>query len=140
LSENLNALIARARAVGFLGLVVQRRACHDFAVVVRGLKSVSQGHSLQREARTVNLRVTLDCHSVSPQADLVAVFGHRRTLHAASRLASAAARSGFKGLEVVQDRCDDWKVVLYGLRTAQDRRAFAREARRVGFRVTFEQV
>jgi hypothetical protein len=45
---------------------------------------------------------------------------------------------GFQGLQIVQDRCNDWEVVLYGLKTAAERRAFAREARSAGFRVTYE--
>jgi hypothetical protein len=38
----------------------------------------------------------------------------------------------------VQDRCNDWEVVLYGIQTAAQRRAFAREARHAGFHVKFE--
>jgi hypothetical protein len=133
-----NKMIDRARAVGFQGLEVQRRDCDDFAVVLRGLTGVRQGRSLQREAERVGLDVTLDCRSQPLQGGLVAVFGHVRTRRAARRLAAAAAHAGFHGLQVIQDRCDDWEVALYGLKTAPERRAFAEEARRAGFRVRFE--
>jgi cell division septation protein DedD len=133
-----NRMIERARSVGFQGLEVQRRGCNDFAVVLRGLKSVRQGRSLQQEARSVGLKVTLECRSLAPQGGLAAVFGHRRTRRAAARLARTAASRGFQGLQVVQERCTEWEVVLFGLKTAQERRAFAREARSVGFNVTFE--
>ena len=133
-----NRMIDRAAAVGFNGLIVEQRGCQMFVVVLRGLTSVSQGRSLQREARGVGLHVTLECRSAPFRGELVAVFGHRRTLTAANRLAAAAEHKGFKGLQVVQDRCTDWEVVLYGLKTAADRRAFAREARTAGFHVTFE--
>jgi hypothetical protein len=133
-----NRMIERAHSYGFQGLEVQRRGCKDFAVVLRGVASVRQGHDLQAEARRVGLRVTLDCRSLAPQGGLVAVFGHRRTRHAAEVLATKAGAQGFQGLQIVQDRCKDWAVVLYGLKTPRQRREFAREARSVGFRVTFE--
>ena len=133
-----NKMIERARGVGFQGLEVQRRGCNDFAVVLRGLKNERQGRELQREARSVGLQVALECRSVPVQGGLAAVFGHRPTRRAAVRLEAAARRTGFQGLQVVQTRCADWEVVLYGLKTAQQRRAFAQEARSVGFHVTFE--
>ena len=133
-----NGMVERARSVGFQGLEVQRRGCSDFVVVLRGLKNLRQGLSLQREARSAGLQVTLDCRSLPLQGGLAAVFGHRPTRRAAGRLARTAASRGFQGLKVVQDRCDDWEVVLYGLKTAQERRTFAREARNVGFDITFE--
>ena len=131
-------MIKRARGVGFQGLEVQRRGCNDFAVVLRGLKNERQGRELQREARSVGLQVALECRSVPVQGGLATVFGHRPTRRAALRLAAAARRAGFQGLQVVQTRCADWEVVLYGLKTAQQRRGFAEEARSVGFHVTFE--
>ena len=134
-----NRQIDRAGAAGFKGLIIEPRGCNRYAVVLRGLTSMSQARSFQREARGAGFRVTLDCRSVPLQRSPVAVFGHRRTPSAANRLARTAERGGFKGLQVVQDRCTDWAVVLYGLKTAADRRAFAREARAAGFAVTFEQ-
>jgi hypothetical protein len=134
-----NHQIDRASSLGFKGLIVEERGCNDFAVVLRGLTSVSQGRSFQREARSVGLRVRLECRSLPLQGELVAVFGHRRTRSGAHRLGAAAARVGFKGLQVLQDRCNDWAVVLYGLKTGPERRAFARETHREGFKVTFER-
>jgi hypothetical protein len=134
-----NRVIDRADSAGFKGLSVEQRSCTDFAVVLRGLTSMRQARSFQREADGAGFKVTLDCRSAPLQGSLVAVFGHRRTLSAANRLAAAAAHRGFKGLQVVQDRCTDWEVVLYGLQTSLERREFAREARTAGFHVTFEQ-
>src|SRR5262249_37707672 len=45
-----NSEIARAGSAGFRGLVVEQRGCNRYAVVLRGLTSVAQGRSLQREA------------------------------------------------------------------------------------------
>jgi hypothetical protein len=134
-----NSQIARAGSVGFKGLVVEQRGCRHYAVVLRGLTSLAQGRSLQREARTVGLDVTLECRSLPLQGGLVAVFGRRRSQAAANRFAAAAVKKGFKGAQVVQDRCAEWAVVLYGLKTASERQAFAREARAAGFPVTFER-
>ena len=134
-----NRVIDRADSAGFKGLSVEQRSCTDFAVVLRGLTSMRQARSFQREADGAGFKVTLDCRSAPLQGSLVAVFGHRRTAVAANRLSRAAEHAGFKGLQVVQDRCTDWEVVLYGLTTAATRREFAREARAAGFPVTFEQ-
>lgn len=133
-----NAIRRRARAYGFLHLVIERRACANFVVALRGLKNLAQGHELQAEARTVYLRVTLDCRSHPVEGGLAAVFGHRRTRGAAIRLEREAAAVGFQGLEVQQDKCGDWEVDLYGLKTPAQRRDFVREARGAGFRVRFE--
>lgn len=138
-ADAADSQIARAGSLGFKGLVVEQRGCNRYAVVLHGLTSIAQGRSLQDEARSVGLKVTLECRSLPLQGGLVAVFAHRRTRAAANRFAAAAVKKGFKGVQVVQDRCADWAVVLYGLRTASERQAFAREARAAGFPVTFEQ-
>jgi hypothetical protein len=131
-------LASRARALGFENLVVQRRSCKDYAVVLPGLKSVRVGRTLEGEARHAGLRVTLECRSHPIEGGLAAVFGHRRTRAAAAALRRRAAAVGFKGLEVVQDRCDDWEVDLYGITAPGERAAFRAEALKAGFRVTFE--
>jgi hypothetical protein len=130
--------MARASHVGFKNLQIERRSCHNYAVVLAGLKNQRQGRALQREAATVDIHVTLECRSHPVQGGLAAVFGHRRAKHSALRLRRTAERYGFKGLQVQQDKCNDWEVDLYGLKTAAERRAFAREARSVGLRVAYE--
>jgi cell division septation protein DedD len=133
-----NALLQKAAAVGFKNLVVERRGCNDFAVVLHNLQSHAQARDLQDEARSAGFAVTLDCRSHPIQGGLAAVFGHRRTRAAAMRLQQQAAAVGFQGLQVQQDTCDDWEVDLYGLKTPSQRRDFLREARSVGLHVTFE--
>ena len=131
-------LLRTAHHVGFQGLHVERRKCHDYAVVLTGLKSIREGRALQREAGSVGLAVTLDCRSHPIEGGLAAVFGHRRRRAQALHLEAKAAAVGFQDLQVVQDRCNDWEVDLFGLKTPQQRQAFAAEARGAGFRVTFE--
>ena len=131
-------LAASAAAVGFQGLVVQRRGCDDYAVVLPGLRNMRQAAEFRREARGAKFDVTIECRSHSVEGGLAAVFGHRKTRRAALRLRAAAERVGFQGLEVQQDRCHDWEVDLYGLKTVEQRRQFRAEARRAGFRVVFE--
>lgn len=131
-------LADEAAKSGFQGLVVERRSCTDFAVVLRGLTTMHQASAFEREARGAGFPVTLECRSHPFEGGLTAVFGHRPTRRAAVVLRNRAAASGFKGLLVVQDRCDDWEVVLYGATTATQRRQLAAEARTVGFAITFE--
>src|SRR5204863_9634359 len=116
----------------------ERRKCTDYAVVLPGLKNLPQAHALQREASSVGLTVTVDCRSHPVEGGLAAVFGHRRTRREALHLKAEAANVGFQNLEVQQDKCDDWEVDLYGLKTPAQRNDFAREALNAGFRVTFE--
>lgn len=66
------------------------------------------------------------------------MFGHRRTEAAALRLKAKAEHFGFQGLEVQQDRCNDWEVDLHGLQTTAQRREFTQEARSVGFHIVYE--
>jgi len=133
-----NRVIAHAEQFGFKDLVVQRRGCNDYAVVLPGLTTLRQGASLQREARNVGIKVTLDCRSQPFRGEIVAVFGKARTRGAALRIAARAAGAGFQMLQVVQVGCNEWHVVLYGIETPAQRRGLAKEARSVGFHLTFE--
>jgi hypothetical protein len=136
--DSAAALLNSADSIGFHGLVIQRRGCRDYAVVLTGFNGEPQAHQLQREAARVHYHVTLECRSQLPQGGLNAVFGHRPTRHAAEVLATRAQSIGFHGLSVRQDRCGDWEVDLAGLKTAAQRRDFRHEAERVGFHITFE--
>ena len=131
-------LRAHAQTFGFRGLVIQLRSCHNYAVVLPGLKNLRQAKDLQREARRVSLHVTIDCRSHPFQGGLAAVFGHRPTRRAALRLLREARRVGFQNLQVQQDRCNDWEVDLYGIKTPVQRQELTKEAASVGFHLTFE--
>ena len=127
-----------AQAVGFPGLLIQRRGCLNYAVVLTGLQSLAQAEEFQREAANVAFQVQLECRTFAPTGGVNAVFGHRRTERAAKRLAAEARAAGFQGLDVQQDSCRDWEVDLKGLETAAQRREFRREAARVGFHIVYE--
>jgi hypothetical protein len=118
--------------------VIQQRGCRSFAVVLTGIESDHQGEHLKRDAARVHLRVRLECMSRMSEGGVNAVFGHRRTQRAAAKLAARLEASGFRGLEVRQDKCGDWEVDLHGLKTPAQRREFQREARQAGFHVRFE--
>ena len=131
-------LVGRASHVGFQNLAVQQRGCRRYAVVLTGLMNMSQAHAFEREAAGAGFPVVIECRSAPPRGELAVVFGHRRSHQGAVVLMRAASAQGFQNLQVQQDRCDDWEVVLYGAETAQQRRALRREAAAVGYRVTFE--
>jgi hypothetical protein len=133
-----NQLVARAAVVGFHGLLVQRRGCHKYAAVLLELKSLRQARDLQREARSVGFRVQIECRSHPVVGGLAAVFGHRTTRRAAVRLRREAEHVGFQNLQVQQDRCNDWEVDLYGIKTPAQREELTKEAASVGFHLTFE--
>ena len=132
------SLASHAAQFGFQSLKVQRRACSRYAVVLAGLTTTQQGHDLQAEAARVGLRVRLECRSSPVRGGLAAVFGHRRTRRAAVVLMRQATANGFQNLEVQQDRCDDWEVDLYGLKTKRERVELRREASAAGYHVAFE--
>ena len=117
---------------------MERRGCDAYAVVLYGLRDLRQAREFSAETASVGFHVRIECRSHPVEGGLAAVFGHRRTKRAALRLRAAAERVGFRGLTVQQDRCRDWEVDLYGLKTPAQRREFAAEARRVGFHIVYE--
>jgi hypothetical protein len=131
-------LAKNAERVGFPGLTIEQRGCKDYAVVLYGLRNLRQAREFSRETASVGYHVRIECRSHPVEGGLAAVFGHRRTKRAALRLQAEAERLGFKGLVVQQDRCRDWEVDLYGLKTRPQRREFAAEAARVGFHIVYE--
>jgi uncharacterized protein YbjT (DUF2867 family) len=133
------ALAARALHNGFEGLVIERRGCRDYAVVLYGLRDLRQADEFKAEAASVGYHVRVECRSHASMGGLAAVFGHRRTKRAALRLQARAEHHGFLGLQVQQDRCSDWEVDLYGLKTAAQRREFKAEAASVGFHIVYER-
>jgi hypothetical protein len=82
--------------------------------------------------------VRIECRSHPIEGGLAAVFGHRRTRRAAVRLKRQAQALGFQNLQVQQDKCRDWEVDLYGIKTLSQRRGLAKEAASVGFHIVFE--
>ncbi|MFY9580081.1 MAG: hypothetical protein WAQ33_12230 [Gaiellaceae bacterium] len=137
-TDAAKALLIHAQAIGFQGLVIQRRACHDYAVVLPGLHNMRQARAFQREARGARFSVMIECRSYTAEGGLAAVFGHRRTRGAALRLLRKAKAVGFQDLRVQQDRCNDWEVDLYGIKTPVQRQELTQEAASVGFHLTFE--
>jgi hypothetical protein len=131
-------LIARAGRVGFQNLTVQRRSCNRYAAVLVGLSSMAQAHEFEKEAAGAGFQVLLECRSQPVRGGLAAVFGHRRSHRAAVVLMRAASAKGFQNLQVLQDRCGDWEVDLYGAETAKQRAGLRREAAVAGYRLTFE--
>ena len=131
-------LIARAGRVGFQNLTVQRRSCNRYAAVLVGLTSMAQAHEFQKEAAGAGFAVLLECRSQPVRGGLAAVFGHRRSHRAAVVLMRAATAKGFQNLQVLQDRCGDWEVDLYGAETGKQRAALRREAAVAGYHLTFE--
>jgi hypothetical protein len=133
-----DALRRTAEQSGFPGLIIQRRGCGDYAVVLVGLSSLAQAKDFQREVASRNLQVTLECRTYAPRGGVNAVFGHRPTKRAAQLLEARANALGFPGLDVQQDACGDWEVDLRGLQTVAQRREFRLEAAPRGFQIRFE--
>jgi hypothetical protein len=131
-------LAASAEHVGFKGLTIEQRGCKDYAVVLYGLRSLRQAHDFTTETASVGFHVRIECRSHPVEGGLAAVFGHRPTRSAAEKLRAEAERLGFQGLRIQQDRCRDWEVDLYGLKTPAQRHEFAAEAGRVGFHIVYE--
>jgi hypothetical protein len=131
-------LLTRAEHVGFTGLTIEQRGCEDYAVVLYGLRDFRQAADFKRETYGAGFHIRVECRSHPVEGGLAAVFGHRPTKRAAMRLRASAERVGFQGLRVQQDRCRDWEVDLYGLKTQAQRREFAAEAGRVGFHIVYE--
>jgi hypothetical protein len=131
-------LLTSAGRVGFTGLTIEQRGCEDYAVVLYGLRDLRQAREFTKETASVGFDVRIECRSHPVEGGLAAVFGHRSTKRAALRLKDNAERLGFQGLRLQQDRCRDWEVDLYGLKTPAQRHEFSAEAARAGFHIVYE--
>jgi len=54
------ALRSSVLKAGFVGAAIERDGLHDYEVGVTGLRSLSQGHEFQKEAKTAGYAVTLE--------------------------------------------------------------------------------
>jgi hypothetical protein len=139
--EAADGLRDRAESLGFKGLSIDQQGCSRFVVVLHGLSSREQATEFGREARTAGLRVRVGCSSaVKNNGEWNAVFGYRKTEAAARRLETRVSGpgAGFQFVEVDEDACGrGWRVYVGGLTTPAVRKEFRREAKSVGFEVTF---
>jgi hypothetical protein len=72
------------------------------------------------------------------EAGIAADFGQRRSAAAAEELRAHAEQVGFQGLTVQRRGCNDYAVVLLGLRTVKQALDFQKEANGAGFAVAIE--
>lgn len=71
--------------------------------------------------------------------DIEAVFGHFDSMQEASIVRDKALAVGFVGTEVQENACGLVEVAVGAIPTLEVGRAFAEQARTVGFDVTLEQ-
>jgi hypothetical protein len=101
----------------------------------------SSNHNASSQPATTAATSSATEQSVCPSEEMAGIaadFGHRRSVAAAQKLAADAQRVGFQGLAVQRRGCDDFAVVLTGLRTMRQAKDFRKEADASGFHVTIE--
>jgi hypothetical protein len=72
------------------------------------------------------------------KAGIAANFGHRRSQTAADELRGRAEQVGFQGLAVQRRGCEEYAVVLLGLRSLKQAQEFQQEAAGADFPVQIE--
>ena len=129
----------RVAAGGFQNLNIIP-GCNEYRVVLRGIESFDVGVELQDEARRFNYPITLEC--IAPKDDvgeLEVIFGHRRTRFDAQQLLNRAAALGFLGLQLENDPCGGFEVMIKGFSGPAQAQDFVDEAKAAGFDVVIEQ-
>ncbi len=130
---------SRVAASGFQNLNIIP-GCNEYRVVLRGFDSFDTGVELQDEAQRFHYPVTLEC--IAPKDDvgeLEVVFGHRRTRFGAQQLVNRAAALGFLGLQLENDPCGGFEVMIKGFTGRAQAEDFVDEAKSAGFSVVIEQ-
>jgi hypothetical protein len=129
---------ARVAAAGFQNLNIIP-GCNEYRVVLRGIDSFDIGVELQDEARRFHYPVTLECIAAKDDVgELEVVFGHRRTRFDAQVLVNRAAALGFLGLQLENDPCGGFEVMIKGFTGRGQAEDFVDEAKRAGFNVAIE--
>jgi hypothetical protein len=111
------------------------------ALALTGCGSSTQGSAESLTTGTAQPSSAVTEQSVCPSeqsAGITAVFGRRKTPAAAQQLAASAQAVGFEGLAVERRGCDDYAVVLHGLRDLRQAKDFGAETESVGFHVQIE--
>lgn len=80
------------------------------------------------------------CRTAEVRQHNEAVFGHFANRADALKLKALARAKGFQGIKIEDDGCGDFEVEIDGADNQATRSAFANEAARAGFQVTFEQI
>jgi hypothetical protein len=78
-------------------------------------------------------------HPATVDGDIDAVFGYFDTESEAAAVRDRALEVGFSGTEMAWNGCGRLRVAVGGISTLAVGKAFAEEARKVGFDVTLEQ-
>ena len=113
---------------------------NQWLVVVRGMESFDIAVDLQSEARTVNIKATVECiQGKDDVGELEVVFAHRRTRADAAQFVDRAGMSGFVGLQLEPDPCGGFEIMLKGFTDRAQANDFVDQARRAGFDVVIER-
>jgi hypothetical protein len=133
--------IQRALAVkGFKGIQLEMDSCDDIELEVSGVDSPAQRLALAKEADRVNVPVSFESQDEQKQnrpGEVTAVFGTLPTLKRASTLQGAIAVKGWRESDIVRLSLHSWRVIVAHVPNGV-KASFATEARRAGYRVTFE--
>jgi hypothetical protein len=133
--------IQRALAVkGFKGIQLEIDSCDDIELAVSGADSPALRLALAKEADKVGVPVSFESQDEQKQnraGEVTAVFGTLPTLKRASTLQGAIAVKGWRENDIVRLSLHSWKVIVAHV-PAGAKTGFAAEARRAGYRITFE--
>ncbi len=134
-------LIKRLSSVGFKGIQLERDYCDDWEVMIVGLDKVRVRNDFTAEAESAGFHPSYeppDIQKYTRRGETTAVFGIFPTLDRANARQQAMAANGFReNSDIVRVSSRKWKVVVFRI-PANVKASYAAQARRGGFRVTFE--
>jgi hypothetical protein len=130
--------IRRALAAkGFKGIQLEVDSCDDIELAVSGVDSPAQRQALAREAHGAVSFESQDGQKQNRSGEVTAVFGVLPTLKRASTLQGAIAVKGWHENDIVRVSLHSWKVIVAHVPVGT-KVSFAAEARRAGYKVTFD--
>jgi len=112
--------------------------CRGVSVAVAAALAVAAAAAVCAGAASAATPAKCRTQEVKTHGEIV--FGHFATAAAAKQLMKKAAAVGFQGLKIENDGCGDFELEIDGADTDKVRQSVAKEAQKVGFLVTFEQL
>jgi len=125
---------------GFKGVQLEIDSCDDIELAVSGADSPALRLALAKEADRVAVPVSFESQDEQKHnrpGEATAVFGTLPTLKRASTLQGAIAVKGWRESDIVRLSLHSWKVIVAHVPSGA-KASFAAEARRAGYKVTFE--
>jgi hypothetical protein len=133
------ALAAKAKKLGFEGIVIDNNGCGDFEALINGADKTADRNSFSAEAEKAGFPVTFDelAPPLQPKPGYTyGVLGTFTSITAANKLAGRLASVGFLYIEITYVN-GKWVVVMPAV-PLKSALSITAEVQKAGFRIAFQ--